>query len=141
MSNLTPVCASVNDLYDLYISNNKDIAKEELDIAYEEQGSSFLKILIEHFVQYHFPKSPCVIIKDALPLIKFFKSKKIDWLFDEYFVDFSEIINKNKKKYKLIIVPFEFESDILPFASQLSLISNLKIILWRGKNFSCEIEE
>lgn len=136
-----PICASPSDLYDFYMANHKDTTREDLDLEYEEQGVHFFRKLIEHFVEYHFPKNPCVVIREGFPLIRIFRKGKINWLLDEYYIDLQPILGKSKNHYKVLVIPFLEEVDTVSFATSLSLTMDLKINLWRGKEMSYEVEQ
>jgi hypothetical protein len=130
---LVPLCASPEDLYDFYISNHKNLTKEDLEFEYDQHGVSFFKKLIEHFVGYYYPKTSCLIIREGLPFIRLYKSGKINSLLSEYLIDLEKVCNKKRKDFKIIVIPFEEENDIVPFINLISSIISLKINLWKGK--------
>jgi len=138
MSNceLIPLCASPEDLYDFYISNHKNLTKQDLELEYEQHGISFFRKLIEHFVGYHYTGINCVVIREGLPLIRRYRKGEINHIFYEYMIDLDKICDKRKKDFKVLVLPFKEEGDIIPFVDQLSSAMNVRINLWRGKEMS-----
>lgn len=129
---LIPLCASPEDLYDFYISNHKNLTKEDLEFEYEQHGIHFFRKLIEHFVEYHYPKTSCVVIREALPLIRLYRKGRVRHILNEYLVDLEKVAHKSKKDFKVLVLPFEEEKDIVPFVDLITSVINLKINLWKG---------
>lgn len=129
-----PICISSEDLIENYLSNNKELSKEDVQLRYDEEGISFFQKIIQEFVNSSFENTTCLIALDAFKIIKEYKSNKgyVYWLANEYLVDFSLLKNKNKKNSKVLIVPFSNGNDLDQFASSLLEIMNIHLFKWNA---------
>jgi hypothetical protein len=128
-----PSFVSFEELCELYVSNHKNLTKEDIDLNFEKNKIEFLKILTYHFVEYNFNKKYCLIIKDVKKLISLLEDKKINHLLNEYLINLNGLSKKQKKFVKIVIIPFDQEKDLISFLNLINLITSLDFDLWKFK--------